>query len=210
MAIVINKADAIITVNGYTGFYDGNTHGATGTAMGLAGADLTGFLNLGATFVDAPGGAAHWVFNGGTNYNDAGGDVAIVINRTTRPNVTGGTFTDNAQPHGASGFAYGIGGMNDVLSPAVTFSYEGAGSTIYGPTASAPSTPGTYLATANFAGNTNYTERFGHGERHDPKRSAAGARTDYCDERRRAAADPASGARPRQQWSDIHDYEWTE
>jgi len=162
VAIVINKADAIITVNGYTGFYDGNTHGATGTAMGLAGADLTGFLNLGATFVDAPGGAAHWVFNGGTNYNDAGGDVAIVINRTTPTvNVTGGTFTDNAQPHGASGFAYGIGGMNDVLSPAVTFSYEGAGSTIYGPTASAPSTPGTYLATANFAGNTNYTSASG-------------------------------------------------
>ena len=158
VAIVINKADAIITVNGYTGFYNGNTHGATGTATGLAGADLTAFLNLGVTFVDAPGGTAHWMFNGGTNYNDAAGDVAIVINQATPTiDVTGGTFTDNAQPHGATGFAYGIGGVGDVLSPPVTFSYEGSG---YGPTANAPSAPGTYLATATFAGNTNYTSAY--------------------------------------------------
>jgi Big-like domain-containing protein/MBG domain-containing protein/Kelch motif protein/galactose oxidase-like protein len=158
VAIVINRADAIITVNGYTGLYDGNAHGATGTAVGLAGANLTGSLNLGATFVDAPGGTAHWVFNGGTNYNNASGDVAIVINQATPiVSVIGGTFTDNAQPHGATGFAYGIGGVGDVLSPTVTFSYAGTGSTTYGPTADAPSTPGTYVATATFPGNLNYT-----------------------------------------------------
>jgi MBG domain-containing protein/Big-like domain-containing protein/Kelch motif protein/galactose oxidase-like protein len=158
VAIVINKANAIITVNGYTGFYDGNAHGATGTAAGLGGADLTGSLNLGTTFTNAPGGTAHWVFNGGINYNDAGGDVTIVINQVTPTvSVTGGTFIDDAQPHGATAFAYGIGGVSDVLNPALTFSYTGTGSTTYGPTASAPSTPGTYLATAIFAGNQNYT-----------------------------------------------------
>ena len=44
-----------------------------------------------------------------------------------------------------------------MLSPAVTFSYAGTGSTTYGPTTDAPSTPGTYLATASFGGNINYT-----------------------------------------------------
>jgi hypothetical protein len=159
--IVINRANAAMTINGYTGFYDGNAHGATGTAVGLAGADLTASLNLGATFVDAPGGTAHWLFNGGMNYNDAAGEVAIVINQATPTvSVTGGTFTDNAQAHGATGFAYGIGGVGDVLSPAVTFNYAGTGSTTYGPTADAPSIPGRYLATANFAGNTNYTSAY--------------------------------------------------
>jgi hypothetical protein len=76
---------------------------------------------------------------------------------TPTVSVTGGTFTDNAQPHPATGFAYGVSVMSDVLSPAVTFSYAGTGATTYGPTSSAPSTPGTYLATATFAGNANYT-----------------------------------------------------
>ena len=37
-AIVINKADATVTVTGYTGVYDGAPHGATGTATGVAAA----------------------------------------------------------------------------------------------------------------------------------------------------------------------------
>ena len=36
-AIVITKADATVTVNGYTGVYDGAAHGATGTATGVGG-----------------------------------------------------------------------------------------------------------------------------------------------------------------------------
>ena len=36
-AIVISKADATVAVNGYTGVYDGNAHGATGTAKGVGG-----------------------------------------------------------------------------------------------------------------------------------------------------------------------------
>ena len=34
-AIVISKADATVSVNGYTGVYDGAAHGATGTATGV-------------------------------------------------------------------------------------------------------------------------------------------------------------------------------
>src|SRR5262249_10902314 len=75
---------------------------------------------------------------------------------TPTVSVTGGTFTYDGNPHAASGFAYGVGGISDVLSPAVTFSYAGTGSTTYGPTATVPTNAGTYQATASFAGNANY------------------------------------------------------
>ena len=35
--IAINKANATVTVNGYTGTYDALSHGATGTVGGVAG-----------------------------------------------------------------------------------------------------------------------------------------------------------------------------
>ncbi|HEX8582740.1 MAG TPA: DUF5011 domain-containing protein, partial [Acidimicrobiales bacterium] len=78
----INRADAVITVNGYTGFYDGSAHGATGTASGVLGEDLSGLLDLGAKFTNVPGGTAAWTFNAAnanTNYNAAGGSAAVVI-----------------------------------------------------------------------------------------------------------------------------------
>src|SRR6185295_12270014 len=78
-AIVISKATATVTVNGYTGVYDAAAHGATGSATGIGGTDLNAGLSLGATFMNVPGGTAHWTFAGGTNYSDQAGDAAIVI-----------------------------------------------------------------------------------------------------------------------------------
>ena len=73
-SIVITKADATVSVDGYTGVFDGNAHGATGTAKGVGGVTLSG-LDLGAKFTNVPGGTAHWTFTDATgNYNDAVGD----------------------------------------------------------------------------------------------------------------------------------------
>jgi hypothetical protein len=79
----INKADAGVSVTGYSGTYDGLPHGATGSVTGVdaGGAAAGSNLNLGSPFTNYPGGTAHWVFTGGTNYNDQSGDVAIVINK---------------------------------------------------------------------------------------------------------------------------------
>jgi hypothetical protein len=74
----IAKANATVTVTGYSGAYDGADHGATGSEAGVNG-ENAGTLSLGATFRDVPGGTAHWVFTGNGNYNDQSGDVAIVI-----------------------------------------------------------------------------------------------------------------------------------
>ncbi len=74
----IAKANATVTVSGYTGVYDGAYHGATGSEAGVNG-ENAGTLSLGATFEDVPGGMAYWVFTGNVNYNDQSGNVAIVI-----------------------------------------------------------------------------------------------------------------------------------
>jgi hypothetical protein len=122
--LTINKADATIDVQGYTGVYDGDPHGATGSATGVGGANLNSQLDLGATFTDAPGGTAHWTFNGGTNYNDDEGDAQITINKADADiQVNGYTGTYDGDPHGASGTATGVGGanLNSQLNLGATF-----------------------------------------------------------------------------------------
>ncbi|MFN6962583.1 MAG: YDG domain-containing protein [Pyrinomonadaceae bacterium] len=242
-SFTINKADATIVVNGYSGTYDGTSHGASGTATGVEGESLAG-LDLGSSFTNVPGGTASWTFTDETgNYNNASGTAGIVINQapltitasshtvtygdvaptvtptydgfvtgegpanlTSLPvcsttytqgsaaggsyttscsgaagvvtgnyaisyvngtvtvnkatptiSVTGGTFTYDGMPHAASGFAYGLGGVGDVLTPAVTISYAGSGSTVYPSSPTAPTGAGTYVATASYAGSTNYS-----------------------------------------------------
>ena len=81
----VDKADAIIDVSGFSGTYDGAPHGATGTATGVNGEDLSGDLDLGATFTDVPGGTADWTFTDSSgNYNDDSGSVAIDIGQGRR------------------------------------------------------------------------------------------------------------------------------
>jgi hypothetical protein len=82
-SFTIDKATATINVSGYTGVYDANAHGATGSAMGVNGEDLTSLLNLGASFTDVPGGTAHWTFAGNSNYAPASGDASITITKAS-------------------------------------------------------------------------------------------------------------------------------
>jgi hypothetical protein len=111
VAIVINKADATLNVSGVTVTYDGDAHGATGTAIGVKGETLAG-LDLGASFTDVPGGTANWTFTDVTgNYNDDSGSVAIVINKADATlNVSGVTVTYDGDAHGATGTAIGVKG----------------------------------------------------------------------------------------------------
>src|SRR5439155_2101239 len=83
VAITISQADASLTVNGYTGVYDGNAHGATGSATGVKGENLGSLLHLGASFTNVAGGTANWTFDGNTNYKPASASVSITINRAT-------------------------------------------------------------------------------------------------------------------------------
>lgn len=100
---LVQKKRATITVNGFSGTYDGNPHHATGSATGDGGLDLSGLLDLGASFTDAPGGAANWTFAGNETYEAASGSVAIDIAKA--PSSTVVTF-DDAGPWRYRGTAY--------------------------------------------------------------------------------------------------------
>ena len=107
------KRTATIVVSGYTGSYDGTAHGATGSATGVDGEDLSALLNLGDSFTDAPGGTASWTFAGNASYNAAEGTAAITINRADAViAVSGYSGTYDGVAHGASGTATGVNGEN--------------------------------------------------------------------------------------------------
>jgi hypothetical protein len=112
--IKIAKADANISVQGYSGTYDGNSHGATGTATGVEDpnpADLNSLLSLGDSFINVSGGTAHWNFAGNNNYKSASGSVVITINKAhVSCDVTGFTGTYDGSLHGLSGSCKGVKG----------------------------------------------------------------------------------------------------
>jgi YDG domain/Bacterial Ig-like domain (group 3)/Galactose oxidase, central domain/MBG domain (YGX type)/Kelch motif len=97
--ISINQASASISVQGYTGPYDGSAHGATGSAVGVVGENLSGLLNLGGNFIHVPGGTVNWTFAGSNNYKPAGGTAVISFYAaSTATALTSGL----AQPNGTA------------------------------------------------------------------------------------------------------------
>ena len=94
-SITITKANASVTVNGYSGVFDGAAHGASGTAKGVQNEDLSSLLNLGASFTNVPGGTAHWTFAGNNNYSANAGNANIAISKATAsvtPNAASKTY----------------------------------------------------------------------------------------------------------------------
>jgi Bacterial Ig-like domain (group 3)/Lamin Tail Domain/Divergent InlB B-repeat domain len=117
-AINIAQAQAAVTINDYTGVYDGSSHGASGSAAGVNGEDLSALLNLGATFTDVPGGTAHWSFAGNTNYSAASGTANVVITQATAAvSIQGYSGVYDGNAHGATGSATGVKGesLNNLL-----------------------------------------------------------------------------------------------
>lgn len=96
--VALSKADATITVTGYSVTYDGDSHTATGTAKGARNEDLSDLLDLsGTTHTEAGTYSDTWSFAGTNNYNDATG---LVTNRITV--MTSGTLLGTVQT--AAGF----------------------------------------------------------------------------------------------------------
>jgi len=146
-AFTINQATASITVNGYNDVYDGNAHGASGSATGINNEDLNSLLNLGATFTDVPGGTAHWTFAGNANYAPASGDAAITITQATATiSVNGYTGVYDGSAHGGTGSATGVKGENltVLLNLGATFTDVPGGTAHW-----------------TFAGNTDYASAGG-------------------------------------------------
>lgn len=153
--LTVDKADAAITVNGYSGVYDGSAHGATGSAKGVNNEDLSGLLSLGASFTNAPGGTASWTFNADSsngNYKFASGSVDIEIGKA-QATLTLGNLT-----HIWDGTAKAATATTSPAGLNVTFNYA---NTNYN-SAAAPVAVGTYTVVAtineqNYAGSATGT-----------------------------------------------------
>src|SRR5207244_8171382 len=78
----VAPATASFTVVGYSGVYDGHAHGATGSAQGVNGEDLSDGLNFGSSFMNVPGGTANWTFSH-ANYAPVSASVNIEITPAT-------------------------------------------------------------------------------------------------------------------------------
>jgi hypothetical protein len=146
-SFTVLKANATVNVTGFSGAYDGNPHGATGSATGVHGEDLTSLLSLGASFTNVPGGTAHWTFAGNANYAPSSGDVAITINKasstTTVTCSSSETYTGSAiEPCTAT--VTGVGGVNQSVTVLYTNNIN----------AGAASATATYGGDANHDGST--------------------------------------------------------
>jgi hypothetical protein len=162
--VTVNKATPVVTATGGTFVYNGTPHAGSGTATGGAGESLTvtltytgtgsttyGPSSTAPTLVGTYSVVAHT--NGDANNNAGDSAPAAITITKANPvvNATGGTFTYDGNPHAGSGSATGGGGE----SLTVTLTYNGTGSTTYGPSATAPSLAGTYTVTAHTAGDAN-------------------------------------------------------
>ncbi len=161
---IIAPATSTTIVTGGTFTYDGGTHPASVTVTGIGGLNISPApVYSGAcsaaplvNVTDTPC-AASYIFAGDANHTGSSGNATITITPAAASvSATGGTFPFDGNQHPATGFAYGVGGLSDVLSPAVTFTYTGSGTTVYGPSAVPPTSAGTYDVLAAFTGNANY------------------------------------------------------
>jgi Concanavalin A-like lectin/glucanases superfamily/MBG domain (YGX type)/Bacterial Ig-like domain (group 3)/IPT/TIG domain/MBG domain len=156
-AFTISKATSTVTVNGGTFTYDGAPHAASGTVSGGGGASLGTpvFTYNGASAAPVNAGTYSVVgtYAGDANHNAASGSGTITINKVVPTvTVTGGTFTYDGRPHGASVNVTGVGGV-DLGSAMLT--YDGS--------ADVPVNAGTYVAVATYDGSGNYGHATGSG-----------------------------------------------
>ena len=151
----INKAFATVNVAGFSGIYNAQPHGASGSAHGVFGEDLSSLLNLGAVFTDVPGGTAFWSFAENANYKPADGTVAIVIQKATPVIVVdGGTPTYDGATHSATASSLGVNGVS--VAGSYTFMYNNS------PTL--PVNAGTYAVNVAFTSTDgNYSDASGNG-----------------------------------------------
>ena len=152
VTLVVNKANPLVEVYGYTMPYNGTPKYVTGRVIDN-GNTYPGLLPLNITYngsPDAPVNAGTYEvvgsYPGNENYNAATGSTTLTIEKAAATvTATGGTFTYDGQPHAATVSATGAGGAS--LTP-VTVTYNGS--------ADVPVNAGSYAVVASYAGDANH------------------------------------------------------
>ena len=109
--IEIDPAEAdCSSIEGWSGTYDGNPHGASGTCYGIGGVDLSSKVDLGSQCTDATGCEADWSFSDLPDYNDQDDTVFIDIHSATPDcsSLKGWTGTYDGNPHSTIGTCFGV------------------------------------------------------------------------------------------------------
>ncbi|MGA2440237.1 MAG: fibronectin type III domain-containing protein [Tepidisphaeraceae bacterium] len=168
--IPITNPTPTVNVTDAGGPYTGLPYAATGTVIGVNGANLgpptfAYYLASDTTFSNplrgAPADAGTYVvigsFGGNSNYNAAqSAPVTFTIAKAT-PTVSvtdaGGSYTGS--PFLASGSVTGVNSAN-IGTPAFTY-YLASDTTFSNPLLGAPANAGNYDVVASYAGNTDYT-----------------------------------------------------
>ena len=112
VAVPVNKANATISVTGYGVTYNGLSHSATGTAIGVNGETLSGLDLSGTEHTNAGSYSDAWTFTDATgNYNSQSGAVKDQIDQANANiSVMPYSVIYNGQPHTATGSATGVKG----------------------------------------------------------------------------------------------------
>jgi CSLREA domain-containing protein len=153
--VTVDQASAIINISGFTGVYDGNAHGATGTAVGVLGENLNSLLSVGSKFTNVPGGTASWSFAGNTDYKPASGTAPIVITQATPTiTVTDNTGVFNGLPYTATSTV--TSGNTTGLGPVVYSYFYASDTSFQHQLPGAPTNVGNYLVIAVYNGNSTY------------------------------------------------------
>ncbi|PWB51400.1 MAG: hypothetical protein C3F13_13230 [Anaerolineales bacterium] len=105
----ISKATATCTIEGWTGVYDSEAHGASGECLGVDDKPLAG-VDLGDSYTNVPGGTADWTFSDASgNYSDASGSVDIEISKADAVcTVTPYKVAYDGLAHTATGSCLGV------------------------------------------------------------------------------------------------------
>jgi hypothetical protein len=153
----VQKALPTLTITGGTFTYDSHPHPATAAATDYRGLPLTPVTMTynGSSTVPVNAGTYTAVasFAGDANHLAITQSTTVVINKAMPTvNVTGGSFGYDGQSHAATATATGVAGES--LTPvSITYTQDGVGSVVV------PVNAGTYHATAQYAGDTNYDTR---------------------------------------------------
>jgi hypothetical protein len=143
-----------VTVTDPAPTYDGSPHSATAVAKGVGGANVSGnftFTYDGSATAPTNAKTSYAVVATFTstdpNYTGATGIGTLTINKAPSVTVIGTGYTSiyDGLPHGVSASVTGVGGLNQ----SVPVSYNPGASTT-------PVNPGTYTATATYAGDANH------------------------------------------------------
>ncbi len=171
---VVNKADAAITIIPYSGTYDGQAHGLTGTATGTFGEDLSGLLSLGASYTNAGSYPVGWSFAGNANYNAVSGTGTVAIAQAKPEfSAVGTTVIMDGAPSVTLSGTLTYGSLIPAGNVTVTVDNNsqtvpiGAGGNFSATFATSSLSVGAHAVIFSYAGDQNYTATSANGSLDD-------------------------------------------